>query len=247
MTSNIALKRIIAYFIDYLVITLISSALTYITFINPRYDEYVETSSEYTELMQQYYDGEIDANEFSEATRDLSYELNSNGYVYTIGTIVIVFLYFGVFVYFTKGQTLGKKIMNIRIVGNKGQELKLHNYFIRAFILNGIIMNLATLIAICFKESTYLTIYTAASNFDMILTIIIFLMVLFYKDGRGLHDILAGTKVIDLKAPVVEEPVEETSKNEETSKSDEKDEEEKVEIIKPKKSRKKKEEDKSEK
>ena len=235
MTSNIALKRIIAYFIDYLVITLISSALTYITFINPRYDEYVETSSEYTELMQQYYDGEIDANEFSLATKDLSYELNSNGYVYTIGTIVIVFLYFGVFVYFTKGQTLGKKIMNIRIIGNKRQELKLHNYFIRAFILNGIIMNLATLIAICFKESTYLTIYTAASNFDMILTIVIFLMVLFYKDGRGLHDILAGTKVIDVRDEANLEVVEETK---------EKDE---VEIIKPKKSRKKKEEDKSEK
>ena len=228
MTSNIALKRIIAYFIDYLIITLISSALTYITFINPRYDEYVETSSEYTKLMQEYYDGEIDASEFSLATKDLSYELNSNGYVYTIGTIVIVFLYFGVFVYFTKGQTLGKKIMNIRIIGNKGQELKLHNYFIRAFILNGIIMNLATLVAICFKESTYLTIYTVASNFDMILTIVIFLMVLFYKDGRGLHDILAGTKVIDVRDEANLEVVEETK---------EKDE---VEIIKPKKTTTKK-------
>ena len=120
--------------------------------------------------------------------------------------------------------------MNIRIIGNKGQELKLHNYFIRAFILNGIIMNLATLVAICFKESTYLTIYTVASNFDMILTIVIFLMVLFYKDGRGLHDILAGTKVIDVRDEANLEVVEETK---------EKDE---VEIIKPKKSRKKKEE-----
>lgn len=233
MTSNVALKRVVAYIIDYFVITLISTALVYIPLINPRYDEYVETTNAYNEILQDYYDREIDANELSEQTRDLSYELNSNGYVYTIGNIVIIFLYFGVFVYFTKGQTLGKKIMGIRIVSNKNRELKLHNYLIRAFILNGVILNLLTLIAICFKESTYLTIYTAASNFDMILTIIIFLMVLFYKEGRGLHDILAGTKVVDIREEVNRGEIEE-------SKEEKKEE---VEVIKPKKAKKKKDEE----
>lgn len=245
MTSNVALKRIVAYLIDYLVITLISSALVYITFINPRYDEYMETSKAYNEILQEYYDGEIDTNALSEQTQALSYELNSNGYVYTIGSIIIIFLYYGVFVYFTKGQTLGKKIMNIKIVSNKGKELKLHNYFIRAFILNGVIFNLLTLVAICFKESTYLTIYTVASNFDTILMIVLFLMILFYKDGRGLHDILAGTKVIDVReeANLV---IEEETKKESTKK--EKESEEKVEVIKPKKPKKasKKKENKSE-
>lgn len=226
MTSNVALKRIVAYLIDYLVITLISSALVYITFINPRYDEYVEASAAYNEILQDYYDKEIDANELTEQTKDLSYELNSSGYVYTIGSIVIIFLYYGVFVYFTKGQTLGKRIMGIRIVSNKGKDLKLHNYFIRAFILNGVIMNILTLIAICFKESTYLSIYTVASNFDMILTIVIFLMILFYKDGRGLHDLLAGTKVIDVRE----------ANNIETVK----EEKEEIEVIKPKQSKGKK-------
>lgn len=230
MTSNVPLKRIVAYIIDYLLITLVSTALVYITFINPRYDEYVEASKNYNAVAEQYYKQEITAKEFSKQINDLSYELNSNGYVYTIGNIIIIFLYYGVFVYFTKGQTLGKRIMGIKIVSNKGKELKLYNYFIRTFILNGVIMNLCTLIAICFKESTYITIYTAASNFDLILMIILFLMILFWKDGRGLHDILAGTKVIDVRDEANLEVVEETK---------EKDE---VEIIKPKKSRKKKEE-----
>ena len=121
-SSNVALKRIVAYLIDYLVITLISSALVYVTFINPRYDEYVETSQAYNEVLQKYYDKEIDATELTEQTKELSYELNSSGYVYTIGSIIIIFLYYGVFVYFTKGQTLGKKIMGIKIVSNKGKE-----------------------------------------------------------------------------------------------------------------------------
>ena len=228
MTSNVPLKRIVAYIIDYLLITLVSTALVYITFINPRYDEYVEASKEYNAVAEQYYSKEITAKEFSEQINDLSYELNSTGYVYTIGNIIIIFLYFGIFVYFTKGQTLGKRIMGIKIVSNKGKDLKIYNYFIRAFILNGVILNLCTLIAICFKESTYLKIYSAASNFDLILMIILFLMILFWKDGRGLHDILAGTKVIDVRDEANLEVVEETK---------EKDE---VEIIKPKKTTTKK-------
>ena len=114
--------------------------------------------------------------------------------------------------------------MGIKIVSNKGRKLKLHNYFIRAFILNGVIMNLLTLIAICFQESTYLKIYTAAMNIDTILSIIIFLMILFWKEGRGLHDILAGTKVIDVREEQAEEEIEEPK--------------EEVEVIKPKKTKK---------
>lgn len=234
MTSNVALKRIVAYLIDYLVITLISSALVYLTFINPRYDEYVETSNTYNEVLQNYYSGEIDANELSEQTRELSYELNSSGYVYTIGNIIIIFLYFGVFAYVTKGQTLGKKIMGIRIVSNKGNNVKWYQYFIRAFILNGVILNILTLIAVCFKESTYLTIYSAASNFDMILMIILFLMILFYKDGRGLHDILAGTKVVDVRMPLEEN----NREKEEIATSKNTKEDAEVEVIKPKKAKK---------
>ena len=226
-SSNVALKRIVAYIIDYILITLISSALVYITFLNPRYDEYVEASKTYNEIAQSYYDREIDANEFSAQISEVSYELNSTGYVYTIGSIIIIFLYYGVFVYFTKGQTLGKRIMGIKIVSNKGRELKLYNYLIRAFILNGVILNLGTLIAICFKESTYLKIYNAFSNFDMILMIVLFLMVLFYKDGRGLHDILAGTKVIDVR----------DEKNLAVNEEQPEEKKEEVEVIKPKKKR----------
>ena len=124
--------------------------------------------------------------------------------------------------------------MGIRIVSNKGDNVKLYQYFIRAFILNGVILNILTLIAVCFKESTYLTIYSAASNFDMILMIILFLMILFYKDGRGLHDILAGTKVVDVRMPLEEN----NREKEEIATSKNTKEDAEVEVIKPKKAKK---------
>lgn len=210
MKSNLIFKRIGAYLIDILLISLVSTALTYISFINPKYDEYLAVSEEYQEVLNEYYDEKINTIELNEKVQDLSYELNKSGYVYTIGSIVIAFLYFGVFAYATKGQTLGKKLMGIKVTSaKKEKDLKLYNYFIRVFILNSIILNVLTLIAICFTKGTYTKIYNIAANIDTILFLVIFFMILIRKDGRGLHDILAGTKVVDLNAPVISEEIKE--------------------------------------
>lgn len=232
MKSNLFLKRLAAYLIDFLIVTLISSALVRISFINPRYAEYEKASTAYNNALNDYYKEKININEYAKIVSELNYDLNSTGYVYIIGDIVIAFLYFGVFAYFANGQTLGKKLMNIKIVSNKeNTKLKIHNYFIRTFILNGIILNIITFIAIWFSKSTYYKIAGIAGDFNMALELIILLMVLFNRDNRGLHDILAGTRVIDLKNATKEEVIEE---------SIEPKEEEPV-IIKPKKGRKKNE------
>lgn len=205
MKSNVPFRRFWAYLIDFLVITIISSALTYISFINPRYEEYREVSDKYSELLTSYYEGDVDREELVKQTREMSYEMNNTGFTFIIGDIVVTILYFAGFAFVTKGQTLGKKLMGIKIVSAKDKELNFFNYFIRAFILNGIIINIITLIAVGFSKSTYYKIYDVGSNLDTILMIVISLMILFNKEERGLHDVIAGTKVIDVKREVVEE------------------------------------------
>ena len=56
MKFNTIFKRFLAYFIDILVITCITSALAYISFINPKYKEYLKVSEEYNKITEQYYD-----------------------------------------------------------------------------------------------------------------------------------------------------------------------------------------------
>ncbi len=225
MKGSIIFKRVGAYLIDLMVISLISMAITKISFLNPKYDQYVKYADQYTEVMQKYYEKEITIEEFNNQVKDYSYKLNKTGYVYVISDIVVTFLYFGLFASITKGQTLGKKMLSLRIISNKeGKELKWYNYFIRAFILNGVILNIFVLIAIPFSRGTYETIYAIGSNVDSILQMTIALMILFYKNGMGLHDIIAGTRVIDLKLPLEEQTVKKEEKIIKPEKEDNKEE-----------------------
>lgn len=197
MKNNLFLKRFAAFFIDGILVMFISSSLSYLTFLNPKYEEYSHFSELQMESYDKYYEGEITASELSESVQNLNYDLIKNGYVYTIGTLVISFLYYTVFVYFTNGQTLGKKIMGIRIVSNKDKKLNIGNYFIRMFILNGIINNIVTLIAICFSRDVFNKIYNISSSVDLYYMLILAMVVAFASNGRGIQDYLAGTKVVD--------------------------------------------------
>lgn len=230
MNNSLIFKRIGAYLIDLLVITLFSMILTKISFINPRYEEYVEVSTKYNEMLNDYYEKKINITEFNSKVSEMSYDMNKSGFVYIIGDIAVIILYFGIYNFASKGKTLGKRIMNLQITSAKDKPLKIYNYLIRCILLNGIIMDIITLIAICFTRETYFEIYSLGSNFNMMLQIIIFLSIMFSVNGRGLHDLIAGTKVINTK--VSNEEVVKENKEEEIK--------EKVEIIKPAKGNKKK-------
>lgn len=220
MSASAILKRFFAYFIDMFIISLVVMLLSMIPQINPNYDAYQETGEKVNELMEQYQNEEIDSEEYIKQNEKLSYELNKNGYIYIGIQIVLVFSYFGVYAYFAKGQTLGKRIMKLKIVSNKDKELKLTNYFFRILPLYGVIANFITLIAIFFSRGTYLKITNISSYFTITLESIIIVMILLNNEGRGLHDVIAGTKVIDLK----EEAKRQELNKEETGKT---------EIIKP--------------
>ena len=205
MSNKTFFKRIGAFMIDAIIIYLITSALLYLPFLNKHYDKYLEFSDQYNEVIDNYLNEEIEADEFMDQTRRLSYDLNKNGYVYVISNGLIALLYYGVFQYCTKGQTLGKKIFSLKVVSNNDKELNLLNHLVRCFILYGLITNIGTLIGIVFSRNVYYKINAFTSNLNTIIMIVIAFMVLFNKKGRGLHDYVAGTKVIDLKNDYVKE------------------------------------------
>lgn len=206
---DIVLKRVMAYLIDVLIFSIVLTPIINWSVINPYVDEYTENYSEYTELVEQANAGEIDTetDEYKDKIVDLNYNINKYKVISSSISVVGFLLYFAVLQWALKGQTIGKKIMKIRVVANnEDKKLNVGNYILRSLILNNIIFSIILIIGVyIFKAPGYYTLSMVISYLQLLVMSLIMLMVVLRKDYRGLHDFVAGTKVIDLAVPVQDE------------------------------------------
>lgn len=187
-------KRILAYIIDICIVSLISTLLNYMI---PVSNNYKQLNNQLTEIVEKYTNKEITMADYMKQFNDLNYEISKEIIPTSIITLVITIIYFIVVTYYLNGETLGKKILKIKIVSNNDKKLTMNSLLIRSFIINSIAINIFSIVTIFFlKKSFYLNIYNIVSYIYSIILIICFAMILFRKDGRGLHDLLANTKVI---------------------------------------------------
>ena len=187
---DITLKRIIAYTIDIMLVSIITSFLAQVTFFNPNYDKYEETYDEYNKIV-----------EAEDIDKDKVIELNYDLYQYRVYnsciSIATLILYFGVFEYFYNGKTLGKKLMKLKVVSNKDKKLNVGNFALRIFILNNMIFTILIMASVfIFDKTTFYYIVYVSSLLESLVLMINLLMITLRKDNRGLHDILSGTIVI---------------------------------------------------
>ena len=216
---DIVLKRVMAYIIDVLIFSIVLTPIINWSVINPYVDEYTENYSEYTELVEQANAGEIDTetDEYKDKIVDLNYNINKYKVISSSISVAGFLLYFAVLQWALKGQTIGKKIMKIRVVANnEDKKLNVGNYILRSLILNNIIFSIILIIGVyIFKAPGYYTLSMVVSYLQLLVMSLIMLMVVLRKDYRGLHDFVAGTKVIDLAVLVQDEASLEKEKVEE--------------------------------
>ncbi len=187
---DISIKRIVAFAIDIVIVSLVLVILTSVFSIDPYYDKYQSTYDEYSELVKK--ESDVSKDELINLNYDLyKYRTVNNGL-----SIVILVLYFGVLQMLMKGQTLGKKMMNIKVVSNKDKNLHFGNYLVRCVILNNIIFLLSTIILVYVTSGKpfYYAVYIISLMESLLYMINIFFIV-FKSDNRGIHDMIAGTKV----------------------------------------------------
>ena len=179
-------KRIFAYMIDYFIILLVLS------FITANINVGSDITEKVNNLTNEYKNGNITIEEYNEEALPLNYELTKRKLPVNVITCVIIIGYYIVFAYFNKGQTLGKKICKIRVVNDKGERASIWSLFIY-----GIITTLYSLISINFLDiESFNYSVSVVSVIESLFIVISLLMMLYKKDGRGLHDIIAKTKVI---------------------------------------------------
>ena len=181
---------------------------TYKEIIISKYEDNKITNGEYKKIVEKIN------SEFDLIAKDYTYILGKEGISNSIITLVCTLLYFGVTQYFLKGQTIGKKLLKLKVVSASDKKINIFNYILRSLIVNDVLLNT---IGIIFLLTSSKKVYTNASNtISLLISIteaIIIFLVMTREDNRGLHDLLFNTKVISLET-------EETEKEEESTKKD---------------------------
>ena len=242
------LKRLGAYFIDMMVVMLITQCLSGVPLINKQLDNYNKYYQEYSNALKEYsefklelqnsfkdekitekeyskiikisddYKQEIEKfyddkkitkkeyktinknmdNHYLKIYKKLYSKVEKNSICYFIIYLITTIFYFVFFNYYTNGETLGKKIFHLKIVNNKDNNKKVSilSYIIRAIFLYQPIYYIIKLICVMtLNGNDYYSVTSIVYDIQYYLQFIIILTVMIKMDGRGLHDLLAGTRV----------------------------------------------------
>ncbi len=214
---KIILKRIAAYLIDIILVTLISTLITSNSYINKDYNKYTKKYDEYENFYDDYISSienidkenltdeeknqklEALENDFNKKNIDYSYELSKLSLIPSFINILCILLYFVVMQFYFGGITLGKKLMKLKVVSNNGKNLTILNFFIRSLILNSVFLSMVSIIFILsLSKSNYITYSNIISIINYVVELSIIFTILFDKNHRGIHDLLSNTKVVEI-------------------------------------------------
>ena len=134
-------------------------------------------------------------------------EQNINIFEYPLNIIIglasfmvaaLYYVYVPMFI--NNGQTLGKKIMKLRIVSNDYSEASKKQIFIRQFViillLEGSLYTSSNMLHQVLNEVTGANIVSIYNTIGIAITALSALLVVIFKSRRALHDIITSTRVV---------------------------------------------------
>ena len=192
--DSLTFRRICAYAIDYIFIVLLTTMVSGIRFLNPTYDDYASTYSEYSDMYESIADGNLEVVNSTEF-KNVYYNLDKYSVTISISTIVMYLLYFVGFQKWNHNQTLGKKAFNIAVVG-ENKKVTIWQMLFRSLIIYNIVFEILSLLALwIFDVNSYMLVDMIITSMAMIFFYINAAIVIFSKSHLGIHDRICKTKV----------------------------------------------------
>lgn len=189
--------RLLAYILDMVVISFIVAV---VGIVIPANDNYEALQKENVALQEKYLKQEISTEEFIRQNAYITYDLDYASVMDYIVEITIMIFYFIVFQFYNGGQTLGKKLMGLKVVGMDDKKLTINDYIYRSMVLHSVLVNILVVILVLFMSRDYYFYVSFPLQFiQLVVLLVTIFMVLFRKDGRGLQDMVGHTKVVMVK------------------------------------------------
>ena len=186
-------QRFFAFLIDMLLLSFITSIIT-TPFVDSKKISSLNEKS--VEITQKFQKNEIDNMTYLKQYSDIYYKKARSSGIISFVSLLLSVLYFVVFQIYEKGQTLGKKMLKIRVVSLDG-DLFMNQMIFRSFIANFILFDIISFGVMLFSPKTvYFYIIIFVEMVQILITLISIIMIMNREDGSAVHDILAHTKVV---------------------------------------------------
>lgn len=188
-------QRFVAFMIDLILVSVFTSLVTAIIPTNSSIDKLY---NQQVKIVENYTSGKIAMQEYVNQLVDINYDIAKQTGIITLVSIAISLLYYVLYVYKNDGQSIGKKIMRIKIKKkDKDKELTMNDLLFRTMILQGTLVSIIGFCTILFLDKdTYLATNSLLNLVQYSILIISFFLVAFTKEKQGLHDMVAKTEVV---------------------------------------------------
>lgn len=195
------MQRLFAYIIDMVVVGVIS---VFLGLFIPEYNAVdskelnEELNNMENKLVEVMKSGDKEAySDVMQNVIDIEYKISKTTVMSSTVSFIVMFGYFVILQFLLKGRTIGKMMMKIKIVDKKNKEPSFWTVLYRNFIVFGLLTSFISLVSIIIlSKNTYVMFNMVLNTLASLFVIICALMVLYRKDKRGLHDIMAGTIVV---------------------------------------------------
>lgn len=185
-------KRVLAYLLDIIIVFIVATLIA----LPFKTESVRKVDNQIIEITQKALNGKINAKLYGQQMNELAYQKAKLDGIANIIIILISVANYIVYQGYTKGQTLGKKIMKIKIVKTNGTELTYNDLIFRNLLNNFIIFDILLAVFALIGRKTYIYGYMFIDYLQLALLIVSVFMIAIRKDGRSVMDLLANTKVV---------------------------------------------------
>lgn len=188
------IQRFAAFILDVFIVSMVASMIAYPFLDMNSIDKLSESRAQ---IVEDYMKQEISIEEYTNESISVSYEMARKQGILSLITIFLNILYFVVFQIKNDGQTIGKKLLKIKVSSNDGNQLTMNQMIFRSLIINSILIDMVNFCVLLFTNQ--MAYFYGVGILSMIQFTIIAasgFMVMFSEKRQGIHDLIAHTDVV---------------------------------------------------